>query len=47
MENKGYVFSPFGPFVYLGKMNESIIVELQSRIEEVRGDKSKDVGENT
>lgn len=45
MENKGYIFSPFGPFIYLGKINESILVELQSRIEEVRGDESKDVGE--
>ena len=44
-ENKGYIFSPFGPFIYLGKINESILVELQSRIEEVRGDKEKDVGE--
>jgi len=44
-EKKGYIFSPFGPFVYLGKINESILVELQSRIEEVRGDKEKDVGE--
>ena len=44
MENKGIVFSPFGPFIYLGKINESIIVELQSRIEEVRGVKEKDVG---
>lgn len=45
MENKGYVFSPFGPFVYLGKINESILAELQSRIEDVRGNKEKDVGE--
>ena len=44
-ENKGYIFSPFGPFIYLGKINESILVELHSRIEEVRGDKEKDVGE--
>lgn len=44
-ENKGIVFSPFGPFVYLGKLSESAFFELESRIEEVRGNESRDLGE--
>ena len=44
-KTQGHCFSPFGPPVYVGKMDMSVIEEVQSHIESVRNDSSRDMGE--
>lgn len=44
-KTSGKVIMPFGPPVYIGKLSEEVLNEIQTHIETVREDYSRDMGE--
>lgn len=44
-KTQGHVFAPFGPPVYVGQLDVNILHELQTHVDTVRNDESRDMGE--